>query len=98
MPQLNHGNIAMPYGDVYTMVMDAETIDWTGCPNVEMVPGRMNGQPVVKGTRMPADGVVENFETGSPIAEIAENFGLEENVIRTILAYAESHKPVQFVR
>jgi uncharacterized protein (DUF433 family) len=80
------------------MVMETEAIDWSECPIVESVPGRMNGKPVVKGTRMPADGVVENFETGSPVSEIAWNFGLKEEDIRTILKYASSHKPAQFVR
>lgn len=53
----------------------------------------MNGVPVVKGTRMPADGVVENYATGSPVSEIAENFGLKEADIRAILKYAASHTP-----
>ncbi len=78
--------------------MQIEAIDWSECPIVEAVPGRMNGMPVVKGTRMPADGVVENFQTGSPVAEIAYNFGLKESDIRTILKYAATHKPAQLVR
>ncbi len=57
---------------------------------VERVADRMNGIPVVKGTRMPADGVVENYATGAPVEEIAENFGLREDDIRAILDYAAS--------
>jgi hypothetical protein len=30
-------------------------MDWTGCDLVEQVPGRVSGQPVVKGTRILAD-------------------------------------------
>ncbi len=67
-------------------------------PLVELVADRMNGVPVVKGTRMPADGVVENYVTGSPVEEIAENFGLKESHIRTILNYAASQKPAQLLR
>ncbi len=80
------------------MAMEPDAIDWSNCPIVERVADRMHGVPVVKGTRMPADGVVENYLTGSPIEEIAENFGLRENDIRTILNYAASHKPAQLVR
>ena len=80
------------------MAMEPDAIDWSNCPIVERVADRMHGVPVVKGTRMPADGVVENYITGSPIEEIAENFGLRENDIRTILNYAASHKPAQLVR
>jgi uncharacterized protein (DUF433 family) len=58
----------------------------------------MSGVPVLKGTRMPADDVVENYESGPPVEEIAENFALEPNDIRTLLAYASSHKPAQPVR
>jgi uncharacterized protein (DUF433 family) len=80
------------------MNMEPDQIDWSECPIVERVPGRMNGRPVVKGTRMPADGVVENFETGSPVSEIAWNFGLKEDDIRTIVEYAATHKHAQIVR
>lgn len=61
-------------------VMQTGSVDWSACPLVERVTDRMNGQPVVKGTRMPADGVVENYATGSPVSEIAENFGLNEAI------------------
>ncbi len=54
------------------------------------MPGRVSGRPVVKGTRMPANDVVANYESGSPVEEIAENFGLKEAEIRAILAYAAS--------
>ncbi len=78
--------------------MQAYADFWKDCDLVEIVPDRMNGQPVIKGTRMPADGVVENYATGSPVSEIAENFGLREDDIRTILKYAASHKPAHLVR
>ncbi len=78
--------------------MEVNEIDWSECPAVESVPGRMSGVPVVKGTRMPADDVVENYEAGSPVEEIAENFDLKAGDVRAILAYAVSHKPAQTVR
>ncbi len=78
--------------------MDSEAIDWSECPIVVTVAGLMSGVPVVKGTRMPADDVVENYESGSPVDEIAENFALAPSDIRTILAYASSHKPTHTIR
>jgi uncharacterized protein (DUF433 family) len=74
------------------MNMETAAIDWTGCPIVERVADRMNGVPVLKGTRMSADGVVENYASRSPIEEIAENFGLKEEDIRTILEYAAARR------
>jgi hypothetical protein len=35
-----------------------------------------------------ADAIVENFEVGSPIEEIAENFAIPESITREILAHA----------
>ena len=47
-------------------------MDWTGCDIVEQVPGKVSGQPVVKGTRILAETIVEDFELGSSIEEIHE--------------------------
>ncbi len=63
-------------------------VDWSDCPIVEVVPGKGNGVPVLKGTRVKADSVVENYETGSPVDEIAYNFDLKPEDIRAVLAYA----------
>ena len=68
-----------------------EQVDWTDCPLVEVVPGKVNGVPILKGTRMPADGIVSNFQTGSPVKEISENFDIPEQTIWAILAYAVRH-------
>ena len=61
-------------------------VDWSDCPIVEVVPGRVSG--VLKGTRVQADLIVENFEGGSPVAEISENFGIPEATIRELLTFA----------
>src|ERR1700683_4725552 len=37
-------------------------IDWSDCPDVERVPGRVSGQWVVKDTRISAQGVIDNAE------------------------------------
>ena len=73
------------------MVFMEAKMFWAACPLTEMVPDRMSGVPVVKGTRMPADDVVENYNSGSPVEEIAENFGLKANDIRSLLAYHRAH-------
>jgi uncharacterized protein (DUF433 family) len=63
-------------------------VDWSDCPNVEVIPGKVSGVPILKGTRVQADSIVENFESGSPVQEIAYNFGLKPEDIRAVLAYA----------
>jgi uncharacterized protein (DUF433 family) len=75
--------------------MDKEAeMDWTGCDLVERVPGKVSGQPVVKGTRILADQIVEEDVLGSPFEEIAENYpSLPIEKIRKLLAFAHSHQP-----
>jgi uncharacterized protein (DUF433 family) len=36
---------------------------------------------------MQADSVVENYEDGSPVKEIADNFDIPEDIVRELLAY-----------
>ena len=76
-----------------TPLKQKPAIDWTGCPLVETIPGKVSGVPLVKGTRMPADGIVSNFQTGSPVEEIAENFDIPEDSIRALLSYAAARNP-----
>ena len=71
------------------MVRDAEAIiDWTECPQVEVVPGKVSGVPILKGTRVQADSIVENYEGGSPVEEISENFAISETTICEVLTFA----------
>ncbi len=69
-------------------------MDWSGCDLVERVPGKVSGQPVIKGTRVFADQIVEEAALGSPVEEIAENYpAITAEHIRQLLAYADSHQP-----
>jgi uncharacterized protein (DUF433 family) len=58
---------------------------------VETVPGKVSGVPLLKGTRVPADGVVENYEAGESVEEIAYNFDLDAKQVRAVLTYASAH-------
>lgn len=64
-------------------------LDWSECDLVESDPSRLSGRPVLKGTRMPADDVLANYESGVSVAEISEQFGVESRMIRELLTYAE---------
>ena len=69
-------------------------IDWRGCELVEQVPGKMSGRPVIKGTRILADTIVEDSELGESIDAIHENYpSLPKDKIRILLAFAKLHKP-----
>ena len=70
-------------------------IDWTDCPDVERIPGKVSGQPIVKGTRILADGVVVNAESGLTPEEIANEIfpGLGVDRARRVIAFARQHTP-----
>jgi uncharacterized protein (DUF433 family) len=68
-------------------------MDWSGCELVEIVPGKVSGRPLVKGTRIPADVIVCNFEAGSPVAEVQENYpSLSLETIEAVIAFARSRQ------
>jgi uncharacterized protein (DUF433 family) len=49
-------------------------MDWSGCDLVEVVPGKVSGQPLVKDTRIPADFVIESYELAGSVDEVLEEF------------------------
>jgi uncharacterized protein (DUF433 family) len=68
-------------------------MDWSGCDLVEVIPGKHSGDPLIKGTRIPADAIVSNFEAGSPLEEIAENYpSASMETIRALIAFAKARR------
>jgi uncharacterized protein (DUF433 family) len=63
-------------------------LDWSQCPVVESVPGRLSGAWVFKGTRMPVSAVFDNLRAGSPIEEIIEQFQISREQIQAVLEFA----------
>lgn len=69
-----------------------EKMDWSECPLVEVKPTVQSGSPVLRGTRLPVNAIVDNFDYGMSAAEIAEQFEVAQDSVETILAYAKSHR------
>jgi uncharacterized protein (DUF433 family) len=64
-------------------------MDWTNCELVEQVPGKVSGKPVIKGTRILANTIVEDHELGASVDEIHESFpSLPIDTIRKVLEFA----------
>jgi uncharacterized protein (DUF433 family) len=74
------------------VMVTKEKIDWSECPLVEVKPEVQSGAPVLRGTRMPVNAIVDNFDYGLSVAEIAEQFEVPHDRIEAILAYAKSHR------
>jgi uncharacterized protein (DUF433 family) len=69
-----------------------ERINWSECSLIEVRPGVQSGAPVLRGTRMPVDAIVDNFDYGVSVAEIAEQFEIPPDQVEAILIYAKSHR------
>ena len=64
-------------------------LDWSKCPAVESVPGRVSGAWVFRGTRIPVAAVFENLEDGLTIDEVAALYdGLTREQLRAVLEFA----------
>ena len=64
------------------------TLDWSQCPAVESVPGRLSGAWVFRDTRMPVSAVFENIEAGATIEEIIDQFDITLEQINAVLEFA----------
>jgi uncharacterized protein (DUF433 family) len=65
------------------------TLDWSQCPAVESVPGKVGGAWVFRGTRMPVAAVFENLEDGVTIDELIELYdGLTRQQVQAVLDFA----------
>ena len=67
------------------------TVDWSECPWVERIPGKVSGEPVIKGTRVPADTIVIDEELGQTPEQTHDNFpSVPVETIRKIRAWAHT--------
>ena len=64
------------------------TLDWSLCPAVESIPGKVSGACVFKGTRLPVSTVFENLEAGASIEEIREWFDISREQIVAVIEFA----------
>ena len=64
-------------------------LDWSQCPAVESVPGKMSGAWVFRGTRMPVAIVFENLEAAMSIDELVAMYdGLTREQVKAVLDFA----------
>jgi uncharacterized protein (DUF433 family) len=63
-------------------------LDWSQCPAVESIPGKVSGAWVFKDTRMPVATVFENLEAGLTVDEVMEEFSVTREQINAVLHFA----------
>jgi uncharacterized protein (DUF433 family) len=64
-------------------------LDWSKCPAVESVPGKVSGAWVFRGTRIPVAAVFENLEDGLTIDQVVGLFdGLTLEQVKAVMEFA----------
>ena len=70
--------------------IDAE-INWIACELIEAVPGKVSGRPVVRGTRILPDAIVDSYDLGESIEELRDGFpALSVAQIRRLIEFAHA--------
>jgi uncharacterized protein (DUF433 family) len=62
-------------------------LDWSQCPAVESIPGKVSGAWVFRGTRMPVATVFENLEAGATIDDIMQWFDVTREQVTEVLSF-----------
>ena len=64
-------------------------LDWSQCPTVERVPGKVSGVWVFKDTRVPVKALFENLEEGARVDEFLAWFpGVTREQVEAVLEHA----------
>jgi uncharacterized protein (DUF433 family) len=77
-------------------------VDWTECPLVEVIEGKVSGAPLLRNTRLPVEAITSNYDAFrdaglSPEAAIIETLdcypqaGIDN--IKALLDYRATHIP-----
>jgi uncharacterized protein (DUF433 family) len=68
-------------------------IDWTACELIETVPGKVSGRPLVRGTRILPDAIVNSYDMGESIENIREDWpSLSVAQIERLIEFAHAHR------
>jgi uncharacterized protein (DUF433 family) len=67
--------------------MATSALDWSQCPAVESIPGKVSGAWVLRGTRTPVKVLFENLEAGMSIEEVIEEFPVTREQIDSLMAF-----------
>jgi uncharacterized protein (DUF433 family) len=71
----------------------ASAVDWTQCELIEQVPGKVSGRPIVRGTRILPDAIVNGYDAGEPLDLIHENYpGLSIQQIQRLIEFAHARR------
>jgi uncharacterized protein (DUF433 family) len=64
------------------------SLDWSQCPAVESIAGKVSGAWTFRNSRTPVKVVFENLEDGMTIDEIIEQYPVSRAEIKAVLDFA----------
>jgi uncharacterized protein (DUF433 family) len=68
-------------------------IDWMQCELIEQIPCKVSGRPIVRGTRILPDAIVNSYSLGETIEELHEGFSsLSISQIKRLIEFAHSRR------
>ena len=76
-------------------------LDWSDCPLVEVIPGKVGGAPLLKNIRLPVEAIIGNYDAFraeglSPDDATAETLDCYPeagiDAIRAVLSYRAEHQ------
>jgi uncharacterized protein (DUF433 family) len=62
-------------------------LDWSQCPAVETIAGKVSGAWLFKDTRMPVEIVFQNLASGATIEEVMEWFDVTREQIAAVMDF-----------
>lgn len=74
-------------------------VDWKACELIEEIPGKVSGRPIVRGTRILPDAIVDSYDMGESIEELHEGFpALSVAQIKRLIEFAHAQRGQPFPR
>lgn len=72
-------------------------LDWSQCPAVERVSGKVSGALVLRGTRMPVATIFANLEAGATVDDIVAWFdGITREQVVAVIDFAARSTEADF--
>lgn len=62
-------------------------LDWSQCPAVESIPGKVSGAWVLKDTRMPVQIVFDNLAAGMSVEEVMDEFSVTREQMNALMEF-----------
>ena len=67
------------------------SLQWSLCPTIASVPGKLSGAWVFRDSRAPVSVVFDNLEAGASIDEVTEWFHLSREQVQAVIEFAARH-------